>query len=224
MAKSKLRLKARELRREGQGIKTIAHALEVSSSTVSLWCRDIELTAEQIVMLELRAKDPFYGKRLKYLTALKEKNNKHIQELREKGILDVGTLTERELFVGGICLYWAEGFKKDNQMGFSNSDPTMIRFYITWLEHCCKISKDRLKLRVGVNECYKNKINEIQLFWSEVLNIPISQFQKPFFQKVTWKKVYDNPSDYHGVLRVRVSKSSELLRTMFGWIEGVKNN
>ena len=157
-----------------------------------------------------------------YLQTLKNKRDEQIKTLREQGITKIGDLEERELFLSGVSLYWAEGFKKDNQMGFSNSDPEMIRFFILWLERCCDISKERLRLRVGINEQFKEVVNEIQEFWSTTLKIPLNQFQKPFFQKVMWKKTYDNPERYHGVLRVRVSRSSELLRMMYGWIEGLK--
>ena len=98
----------------------------------------------------------------------------------------------------------------------------MIKFYIIWLQKCCHIRKDRLKIRVGINESYKNKVEEIESYWSHELSIPKIQFQKPFFQKVQWKKQYDHPEDYHGVIRIRVSKSTDLLRKIHGWIEGLK--
>ena len=48
---------ARTLRREqGQSIKEIARAVGVSTSSVSHWVRDIELTEEQIEAL--RARNP----------------------------------------------------------------------------------------------------------------------------------------------------------------------
>lgn len=224
MAKSILRLRARELRSKGLGIKTIAHKLHVSSSTVSLWCRDISLTPEQIKELERRSHDPYYGKRLIYVKTQQKKRIEKTQRLLEEGIKEVSDMTRSELFYAGISLYWAEGFKKDNQIGFSNSDIAMIQFFILWLKKCCGIQKDRLKLRVGINEQYREKVEYIEMYWSSGLEIPLSQFQKPFFQKVSWKKIYDHPEDYHGVLRVRVSKSTDLLRKINGWIEGFRQN
>jgi len=223
MAKSILRLKSRVLRKRGLGIKTIAHQLEVSSSTVSLWCRDITLTPKQIQMLQKNAHDPFFGKRLEYIQKQQEKRIEKIRFLKEKGVKDVGQLSKRDLFIGGINLYWAEGFKKDNLVGFANSDPNMIKIFILWLTNCCNITQDRIKCRLGVNESYKQKTKELELYWSKALHIPLAQFQKPYIQKVQWKKLYDNPENYHGVLRIRVSKSIDLLRKIHGWIEGIKN-
>ena len=52
MAKSKQMLQARQLRKEGESIKVIAKKLSVSVSSVSVWCRDIELSKEQIESLK----------------------------------------------------------------------------------------------------------------------------------------------------------------------------
>ncbi len=221
MAKSILRREARELRNKGLGIKTIAHKLNVSSSSVSLWCRDIVLNQEQITELERRSHDPQYGRRLRYTQKLREAKNKKIIHLFEEGKKEIGSLTSRELFVVGAALYWAEGFKKDNLVGFSNSDPAMIAIFMKWLRQC-GVAKNRLKFRAGVNEAYRDKILDIEGYWRKILHIRADQFQKPFFQRVQWKKSYDRPEEYHGVLRVRAAKSTDFLRKIHGWIEGLK--
>lgn len=221
MTKSILRLEARELRNKGLGIKTIAHKLKVSSSSVSLWCHDIALSSEQIIELERRSHDPQYGRRIEYTQRLREIKNKKIQLLLEEGKREIGATTKRELFIAGVALYWAEGFKKDNLVGFSNSDPPMIAIFIKWL-HLCGVAKNRLKFRVGVNEAYRDKVHNIEGYWRKILHIRADQFQKPFFQRVQWKKVYDHPEGYHGVLRVRVARSTDLLRKIHGWIVGLK--
>ena len=77
MAKSRDKIKARKLRKKGESIKKIANLLNISTSTVSLWCRDVELTNIQIDNLRKRQTDPFYGKRLNYY--LKKK-----KELKQK--------------------------------------------------------------------------------------------------------------------------------------------
>lgn len=216
-----LRIKARDLRKQGIGIKTISHTLSVSSSTASLWCRDIELTSDQIKILQKNARDPFFGKRLEYIQKKQAQRKEKIRSLREEGITNIGTISKRDLFITGISLYWAEGFKKDNLVGFANTDPAMIKIFLLWLKNCCDISQERIKCRLGINEYYKEKIDVFELYWSNILQIPISQFQKPYIQKVQWKKHYDNPEDYHGVLRIRVTKSIDLLRKIYGWIEGL---
>lgn len=222
MAKSEKRIEARKLRKEGSSIKMISNKLGVSTSTVSVWCRDIQLTNEQIAKLAQNARDPYYGNRAKYIASQKRKKQAKILRLLNKGKAEIRQLNDRELKLCGVALYWAEGFKKDNLVGFANSDPQMIQFFVLWLEKCCKISREDLKFRIGINENCKINLNKIEKFWATVLSVRKNQFQKTFFQKVKWKKIYEHPEDYHGVLRVRVPKSTDLLRKINGWIEGFK--
>jgi hypothetical protein len=224
MAKSLLRIKAQSLRKKGIGIKTIAHQLQVSTSTASLWCRDIELTSEQIQRLQKNARDPFFGKRLKYIQNKQKIRIEKIRSLKEDGIKEIGILSDRDLFISGINLYWAEGFKKDNLVGFANTDLGMLRLFLRWAYVCCGVSQDRIKIRLGINEQYKNQSRVYETYWSKKLNIPIEQFQKMYYQKVKWKKIYDHPEEYHGVVRIRITKSTDLLRKIIGWIEGLRLN
>lgn len=221
MAKPQLRLQARLYRKDGDGIKTIAHRLKVSSSTVSIWCKDISLSESQIVELERRSRDPYYGQRLIHLKKLAKKRESTKKRLFNKCATEIGQLSKRDLFIAGIALYWAEGFKKDTQVGFSNSDPNLISLWINWLEKCLDIPRTQLRFRVGLNESYKNVAMTIERYWQEELGVKADQFQKPFFQKVVWKKIYDHPEQYHGVLRIRVRKSSELLTKIKGWISAL---
>lgn len=221
MARSKEKIEAIYLRRKGESIKEIAHKLNVSVGSVSAWCRDIILTNTQIKKLSLRKTDPYYGKKAAYLEKIKNDLDKKVVELKSQGIDEVGRITKRERFLIGIALYWAEGFKKDKQLGFSNTDPRMMRFFIYWLEECLSISRTNLIVRVTANESYRATIIELEKYWSKELNIPCIQFSKPFFQKSVWKKQYVHPELYHGVLRIKVRKSIDLLRKMHGYIDGV---
>jgi len=54
MAKPIKKSQALELRKKGKSIKEIARQLEVAKSSVSLWCRDIELAPKQIERLMQR--------------------------------------------------------------------------------------------------------------------------------------------------------------------------
>ncbi|KKR11860.1 MAG: hypothetical protein UT39_C0002G0041 [Candidatus Woesebacteria bacterium GW2011_GWA1_39_21] len=222
MAKFAQKIEARKLRRKGQSIKGIAKSLNVSPASVSEWCHDISLTVNQIKILELHSRDPSYGRRLTYSLKQKQQRVEKTKRLMEEGKKDVGILSERELFIAGIALYWAEGFKKDSQAGLANLDPYMIKFFIRWLNECFHYHVDNLILRVTVNISHKERINEIEGYWSTVTGFPVDKFQKPFFQKVLWKKVYENPNDYHGILRVKVRKSVDFLRRLNGCIEGLR--
>ncbi|KKS97935.1 MAG: hypothetical protein UV73_C0004G0077 [Candidatus Gottesmanbacteria bacterium GW2011_GWA2_43_14] len=214
--------KAVALRKKGLSIKTIAKRLKISSSSASRWCKNVELTSEQKEILLKNSRDPFYGQRKKHVLKQIRNKEKEIKRELSKGIKDIGNLTKRELFLTGVGLYWAEGFKKDRRLGFANSDPKMIKLFLKWLTECCDVSIELIRLSVGLNLSHSNRIEEVQQYWSEITKIPLSQFQKPFFQKFLWKKKFSDPENYYGVLRIRVNKQLKLFRRIAGWIEGLK--
>lgn len=218
------KLEAIHLRKTGKSIRSIAKTLSAPPSTISLWCKSIELTQEQKKILEANAKNPYFAGRGIYLNKLKKQTKSKIKKLEKLGIKKVGKLTKRELFLAGVALYWAEGFKKDTQAGLASLDLNMIKFYVKWLKDCFGYKESDLIFRVTANISHKDRIDDIQKYWSDKLKVPLDQFRKPFFQNVTWKKTYENPNEYFGVLRVKVRKSKDFLRTVYGFIEGLKLN
>jgi hypothetical protein len=222
MAKSKEKSLALALRMKGNSIKEIASQLNVSVGSVSLWCRNVMLSDDQQTQLKNRVTDPFYGKKGTYLRSIKRDLDNKIEQLKQEGILEVGNLSKREVFLIGIALYWGEGFKKDHQVGFATSDPYMAQFFIKWLDLCWNIKRQDIILRVTANISYMNEIRLLEQYWSDKLGVPVTSFTKPFFQNVQWKKMYDNRNEYHGVIRIKVRRSVDLLRKMHGYVEALR--
>lgn len=224
MSKSVQKIEAIKLRGVGKSIKKIAKQLDVSVGSVSSWCRDIELSPDQKKILDINARNPYYAGRGIYLKKLKRRTDSKINRLQKIGVKKIGKLNKRELFLTGAVLYWAEGFKKDSQVGLGSLDLEMIKFYIKWLRVCFDYQNSDLIFRVTVNISHKHRIGEIEKYWSKKLDVPLDQFQKPFYQNVKWKRIYENPNEYYGVLRVKVRKSKDFLREIHGFIEGLKLN
>lgn len=224
MAKSEKKLLAREMRRLGKSIKEIARFLVVSQGSVSIWCRDIVLTSDQLAVLEHNSKDPQYGKRLQNSLKQQGMRIEKTSKLMKEGMNEVGRLSRRELLLVGIALYWAEGYKKDSQVGLGSSDPKMMKLYVKWLKVCFGYSVDDLMFCVTVNESHEYRIVEIIDYWAKLFDVDKSIFQKSFYQKAKWQKIYEHPEEYFGVLRIRVRKSSDFLRKIHGYIEGLKLN
>lgn len=224
MAKPGKRKEARKFRRRGKSIKEIARKLDVSPASVHKWCQDIRLTPLQRRQLDQKVLNALQKGRKKTAKHQRAKRLKEIKTLRTEGITEVGRLLKREFFLTGVALYWAEGFKKDSRLGFANSDPNMVKFFLKWLVKNCGVPEKDIRLRVGLNISHKNRTKEVEKYWSELTEIPLNQFQKPFFQKFTWKKEFKKPEEYFGVLRIRANKQRRLFRRIHGWIEGLKIN
>lgn len=223
MAKPEKRRKARKIRRQGQSIKKIAKGLDVSPGSVHSWCQDIKLSPEQRKKLDQKVLNALQRGRKKAAEKQRRRRLEEIKELKSKGIKEVGNLNKREFFLAGVALYWAEGFKKDRRLGFANSDPRMIKFFLKWLINICEVPKKDIRLRVGLNISHKYRVREVEKYWSRITNIPLSQFQKPFFQKFKWKKKFKDPENYFGVLRIRANKQRRLFRKIHGFIQALRS-
>lgn len=224
MAKSKEKNNAILLRKKGSSIKEIAKILDVSTSSVSLWCWDVFLTDEiQKLIVDKGRKLSLIGSILAGQRK-KEETNKKKENIHKKAVKEIGKLTRRDVLIAGVALYWGEGFKKDHLVGLATTDVGIAKFYIKWLRVCFNISHDRLILRLTINEERIKDINMVSNFWCKELGIDKSQFSKPYIQKTKWKKIYTNPNTYTGVLRIKVRRSIDILRRIEGMINGLRIN
>lgn len=104
-AKDDLREKARELRLRGMTYDQIQVELGCSKSSISLWVRDLP---------KPERRDPSEQAKLASRKRWEHEGPRREAE-REKTKLaafdEVGQLTDRELFLIGVGLYWSEGSK-----------------------------------------------------------------------------------------------------------------
>lgn len=212
------------LRKRGKSVKNIAKLLNISVSTASLWCREVKLTTQQSEKLKHRKI------RIRHLRRLAKQSHleklKRVKKLLKESSAEIGKLTYQELFLVGLGLYWAEGFKssKEARLGFCNSDPRMVIFMIRWFKKALKIKAEDFILRTEFNESHKDREEDIKNFWSMLTNIPLNQFEKSYYHRSTWLREYPNRETYFGLLRIRVRRSSQLLNKTKGWITGLSKS
>lgn len=213
--------KAIALRKEGKSIKAIAKLAGVSVGIVSIWSKEVELTEKQKKKLKGRKANIRHLKRLAKQSHLEKVLR--VKKLQKDANAEIKYLSEQELFLTGLALYWAEGFKsvKEGRLGFCNSDPRMIKFMLKWFQKALKVRKEDFILRTEFNITHKDRTEEIKAFWSKLIKIPLDQFEKPFYHHSIWLRDYPERDNYFGILRVRVRRSSELLNKMHGWINGL---
>lgn len=213
--------KAMKLRKQGLSYSEIKKQVPVSKATLSIWCREVILSAEQFERL---AKRKLVGAEKGRFINSKKQQQKRIedtQRLFSKGKKEIGRLNKRERFLIGVALYAAEGTKTDRQVVFSNSDPKLIKFMADWFREFCKIDNAKLRGRLWIHE---NRDQEkAKIFWSNLIKIPINQFQKTYVaeNKINSKKIRKKIHEF-GVLGVSFS-SSEIHRKIMGWIAGISS-
>ena len=221
MAKSKQRNKAIEMRKRGVSVRTIAKEVGVSKSSASLWVRDIILSVEQMEELKKRKIKGWELCRLKGALTQKQRRLDLIKKEKKEGIINLKNLSEREFFVSGVALYWAEGSKKRREFSICNSDPEMIVFLIKWMNKFFGIETKNIKVVVGINEIHRKREQMVKDYWSKVTGIPISQFRKTSFKKTKNNKVYENFNEHYGTLGVHALKGSGFYYKMLGLISGL---
>ncbi len=174
MAKYELHTRALDMRKLGMSYSQIKTELGVSKSTLSGWLQDHPLSPERLK--ELRTNDERRIERTRQ-TKAKKRQDRHdevLRRIRER----IGTLTDRELFLSGLFLYWAEGAKAArNSLYLTNTDPAMVRCFIEWLE---KQGVHRSRLRCYLHLYADMDITKATNFWADSLELPVSAFRKPY--------------------------------------------
>ncbi|PIU50996.1 hypothetical protein COS91_06755 [Candidatus Desantisbacteria bacterium CG07_land_8_20_14_0_80_39_15] len=208
---------ARNLRKQGFSYKEIIQKVEVSKSTVSQWCRDIELSEKEIQRLCKKRKAGGLKGSIKGAKIQQRLRIENTNFLMREGIKEIGKLNRRENLIAGAMLFASEGTKRDGSVDFANSDPRIISFMMKWLIEVCNVPKEKIKAKLYIHE----NLDEYgaREFWSNLINLPLYQFNKSYIAKNNVDRIRKNIHPY-GVLTLRVY-DSKLHRKIMGWIQGI---
>lgn len=217
-AKDDLKEKARELRLQGCTYDQIEAALGCSRSSVSLWVRDLPRPKPRYTPEEQRALMQ------EGLAKRRAVDNEERKRTKLGARREIDELTDRELFLTGVALYWAEGSKskpydRRERAVFVNSDPGVIQTYLAWLD-LLDVDRGRLRFRLLIHE--SADVDTAHRFWAQITDIDVSVFAKPTIKKHNPKTVRKNVGDdYHGCLVITVARSADLYNRIEGWWGGI---
>ena len=221
--KPSLKLEAIKLRKSGQTYSEILSKVPVAKSTLAEWFKEVSLSVPQ--------KQRITQKRLDAALrgALSKKNNRIFltKTIIDAAKKEISKVSNRELWLIGIVLYWAEGSKeKEYHPGsgvkFMNSDPLMIKLFLKWLKEICHVDSQEITLEIYLHDNNKHRIPEVKRFWEDVTEIRDSHAYKLYFKTDKIKTKRKNVGEsYYGILCVRVKRSSTLLRKITGWTSGI---
>ncbi|WP_030341521.1 hypothetical protein [Streptomyces sp. NRRL S-1022] len=217
-ARDDLRARARELRLQGWTYDRIEAELGCSRSSVSLWVRDLPRPTPRYTPEEQRAL--MQAGLAKRRAAEREKH----EATKAAALGEIGELTDRELFMTGIALYWAEGSKskpydRRERAIFVNSDPGVIRTYLAWLD-LLGVDRERLSFRVLIHE--SADVAVAHRHWADIAGVDPAVFAKPTLKRHNPRTVRKNiGDDYHGCLVICVARSAHLYNRIEGWWTGI---
>ncbi|MGX1883214.1 hypothetical protein [Streptomyces sp. NPDC055287] len=218
-AKDDLRAKARDLRLQGLTYDQIQAQLGCSKSSISLWVRDLPKPEPRYTDEERHA---LMNAGLARLRAAQDQKR---QETKRMAQDEVGQISDRELFLIGVSLYWAEGtkdkaYRRSEVLQFINSDPNMIRVYLRWLE-ILGVTRERMQFRLSIHE--SADVPEAERFWADLTGVDVTDFRRATLKKHLPKTTRKNTTadEYRGCLIIYVTKSAELYRRVEGAWYGI---
>src|SRR3954452_7440422 len=214
--KDELRSECRRLRAQGLTIPEIADKTGVSKGSISPWVRDVTpppMEMRRRVLFNEEARRRVAGTNRRRATERREALGRRAWE-------QFGTTSERDLFVAGVELYWAEGAKakpwrRGGSVDFINSDVDVLRTFLAWLD-LLRIPKEDRKFRLSIHESADVAASE--RWWSEKLGFPLEVLAPTVLKRHQPVAIRRNVGDsYHGCLRVQVARSGKLYCAIEGW-------
>lgn len=181
MAKALLEkhVRAIELRKRGLSYSSIKRELNVSKSSLSLWLQKYPLTERQIYKLSPLSRE----RRIEHFReTFRKKRLSVLNEAYDIEKVKIGRLSQREIYLMGLMLYWGEGMKASRgTISFANTNPAMIRMAIYWLINCLGFVKANLGVKLHL---YSDmNIERETNYWANELNMPVAQFKKPYIKE-----------------------------------------
>ncbi|MBU2082388.1 hypothetical protein KKH14_03140 [Patescibacteria group bacterium] len=219
MSLSEYKIQAIKLRKKGLSYSEILKNIPVAKSTLALWLHSVGLSKKQ----KQRLTDKKLASALRGAARKKEIRIQKTQVIFQKAAKDIKNISQRELLLIGMALYWAEGSKqKDNNISarvrFSNSDPKMIKLFLLWLNKVCGIELSDVRCDLYIHE-KANSINA-KSFWEKEINVPVESI---YYKKSKFTKRKNIGDNYVGLVSINVKRSADLNRKISGWIESVCN-
>ncbi|MDO8264894.1 MAG: hypothetical protein Q7T34_00820 [Candidatus Parcubacteria bacterium] len=220
IAKFKEKEIAINLRRKGLSYNEILRRVPVAKSSLSLWLKSVGLAKKQ--KQRLTEKKLAAGRR-----GGEARRNKRLIStalIKDKAKAEIKNISKRELWLMGIMLHWAEGAKEKQWntgvgVDFNNSDPLMISLFLRWLKEICFISEKNIIYDLYIHETadWKNA----RQYWSKVIKIHPDNLRIYFKKNKIHTKRKNRGSSYHGLIRIKIRRSTDLNRKISGWIEGI---
>ena len=207
------REKAAELRKKGLTYPEIMQRLKISKGSLNHWLRDIpymptENTREKRRIASINSGMVLHKRKIQRVTQIAEEAKREIQYLKFN-----------ELKLLGIMAYWTEGSKTDDSLvQFTNSDPSFIKFSLKWLREICEVQEQKLRLRIRVHSDLDSE--KVKNYWSEITNIPISQFHKTT-TKISGSNGKGKNKLKYGIATITVCDTNLHYRIK-GWINALK--
>lgn len=184
------------LRNRGYSLNEISQKLIISKGTASLWLRELDLNEEAKKRIKQKSIQGFRNS-----LKSKKKNRELLhKDIFNKNIFVLNSILHSKNLNKLLCsiLYWCEGNKDQGSVRFTNSDPAMIKIFITLFRKSFRLDEARFRACIHIHEYHNDNVQK--KYWSKITNIPIKQFSKSYKKSNTGPRSRKN---YQGCISVR---------------------
>lgn len=191
-------------RRRGYSLDELCVKFNVRKATVQGWANSIPLSDKAKARIRFRILEGGRKGRLTANRVNRQKIKWWKQQVWERSSLVVheATLTSgiRRLFCALLYLCEGSRYPSSRVLGFGNSNPRIIRFFLYLLRSCFQV--DKRKFRCQISHRWDQDFDSLVSYWSRITGIPSRQFyrtkpdKRTKGKKTLWK-------DYRGVCFVQ---------------------
>jgi hypothetical protein len=198
----------KDLRRLGLSYGEIMDLIPVKKSTLATWCREVDVTTDQIAAIrERRAQVPGIPR------DTNRWRREQIEQIRATAREQVPDLIKDPLWLAGTILYWAEGAKSRGRVSMANTDPRALRLFIRWTKTflCPAGFSLHLHLHEGNDEPAARR------HWATATGLYEANFHKTFI-KPRGTGHRKNHLE-HGICTVKVRRAADAWNIITEWID-----
>ncbi len=197
MINKHIKQNAVRLREKGFSVKEIAASVGVSQSTVSLWVRNVSLSAKaNDILLEKRkagrakATSVLVSNRIKRQNLSIDNASRFLHKLE---------LKKEITFLIASMVYECEGGKSNfGVLEFTNSDPLLVKMFLHSLRKSFILDESKFRVVMHLHSYHEELVEKV--FWSDVTSIPKSNFLKTFQKKESGINKKDG---YRGCVQIK---------------------
>jgi hypothetical protein len=201
----------KDLRRLGLSYGEIMDLIDVKKSTLATWCREVEMSQDQIEAIrERRAQIPGIPVDTNW------RRREEIQELRAVARDLVSELATDPLWVAGLVLYWAEGAKTRNFVSMANTDPRALRLFVLWLRTYLDPTA-QFSLHLHLHE--GNDERKAMRYWKAETGLVNANFHKTFIKP----KGTGHRKNHllQGICTVKLRRAADPWNIIMEWIDSI---
>ncbi|MFA7653437.1 MAG: hypothetical protein WCX97_00120 [Candidatus Magasanikbacteria bacterium] len=119
------------------------------------------------------------------------------------------SISDRELLIAAVMLYYGEGAKTGVTVDLANSDVGVIKLFLKFLRKICRVNEKRLRFYLY---CFSDQdVGQLINHWSSQLKVEKGLFTRPYIRSTFNKGKRKMP---YGVLHVRYSDKKLLKKIL----------